>query len=486
MNDRLIELVRRLARPRVLVVGDLILDEYVFGPVAAISHEAPVPILRADGHEERLGGAANVACMLARLGARPILAGVVGHDEPAGRVRRGLAAAGIDDALVLDDRGRPTTIKQRFLGRAHDRQPHQILRVDREDRSPLEGDLEAALIAGIEARLPGTAIVLVSDYAKGVCTPRLLRRVLDGARAAGRPVIIDPARGVEDESYHGATCLTPNRAEIQLATGMPATDPARALAAGAALRDRLGAEAVVVTLDRDGMVLAHADGRRRAFPAAPRQVCDITGAGDMVLCVLGLGLASGVDYEEAIALANVAGGLEVERLGVAPLSRADLIRDLAGPAPAPRGRRIGRLARAKVLRLEDLLVELERRRVQGDRIAFVSGWFDGLHAGHIRRLRRARRRGDVLVVGLRTGHADGPGPRPRHAAAARAEALAALGCVDYVVTFAEATPTQLLEAIRPRAEPPGDRPDDGPRTAERDADRSRRDECEGRVPSIGG
>jgi D-beta-D-heptose 7-phosphate kinase/D-beta-D-heptose 1-phosphate adenosyltransferase len=439
----LTDLVRNLGRPRVLVVGDVILDRYVFGCAERISQEAPVPLLRVDRREVRLGGAASVASMLACLGADVTLAGVVGGDRQAPAVLDLLKGYGIRTDLVLADPDRPTTVKERYIGRAHDRHPQQMLRVDFEVRTPLPEALETCLLNGLDAHLSACDVVLVSDYDKGVCTPRLLRHAIDRARAFRIKVLVDPIRGSDYGKYRGATCLTPNRPEAQVASGLAVCNPAEALAAGDKIRRELDAEAVIVTLDKDGMALTHADGRRQVFPTRSRQVYDITGAGDMVLSVLGLCLAAGADYEAAIALGNVAGGLEVERLGVATLTRDDLLRDLAAAAPAPP---------SKMLPPEELAIELNRRRQQGDRIVFTNGCFDVLHAGHVRYLREARALGQALVVGLNSDASvrrlKGSG-RPLNTAEARAEVLAALSCVDFIMVFEEDTPLRLIEAVRP-------------------------------------
>jgi D-beta-D-heptose 7-phosphate kinase/D-beta-D-heptose 1-phosphate adenosyltransferase len=443
MPGDLTNLIRNLGRPSVLVVGDVILDRYIFGAAERISQEAPVPVLRADRREDRLGGAASVASMLSCLGADVVLAGVIGADDQAPAVQRLFGHFGLRTDLILPDSERPTTLKERYIGRAQDRHPQQLIRIDYEVRTPLSSQLENGLLNGIQAHLPACDIVLVSDYDKGVCTPRLLRQVIDRARAAGKRVLVDPIRSHDYSRYHGASCLTPNRVEASQGTAMPVTNAAEALDAGETLRRQLDAEAVVVTLDKDGMVLAHRDGRRQLFPTRSRQVYDITGAGDMVLSVLGLALAAGADYPDAIRLGNVAGGLEVERLGVSTLTREDLIRDLA-VRPVPR--------HDKVQPLADLLIDLERRRQQGERIVFTNGCFDVLHAGHVRYLKQARDLGHLLVVGLNSDASvrrlKGPS-RPINSAEARAEVLSALGCVDYVTVFDQDTPLQLIEAVRP-------------------------------------
>lgn len=442
MSSELRELVQRLGHPRVLVVGDLMLDHYTFGVAERVSQESPVPVLRIDGQESRLGGAGAVAAMLACLEAEVTLAGVVGADAAASTVRGLLHRWGLRDELVLEDSQRPTTSKERFIGRAPSRHLQPMLRVDREVRDPIPPDLEKRLLGGLEQPLRDCDLVLVSDYGKGVCTPALMGEIIGRARAAGRRVVIDPVPGADYQHYRNATCITPNRTEARLAASLPVDTVEDALVAGERLRSQLDLEAVVVTLDKDGMVLVHADGRRLPFPTRPRQVSDVTGAGDMVLSVLGLCLAAGEDFAPAIALSNVAAGLEVERFGAATVTRTDVFDDLQ-TAEVPGG---------KVWTLEPLRAELERQRRQGKRIVFTNGCFDVLHAGHVHCLRHARSLGDRLVVGLNSdagvARLKGPG-RPLNGAASRAEVLSALTCVDYVIVFGEETPIPLLQALRP-------------------------------------
>jgi D-beta-D-heptose 7-phosphate kinase/D-beta-D-heptose 1-phosphate adenosyltransferase len=325
MLSALLGPIRRAPKPRVLVVGDLILDRYHYGSSDRPCPEAAVPLLRAGRGESRLGGAANVARILAGLGADVVLGGVVGADRAGRRLRRAVRAAGLEDGAVLDDPTRPTTVKSRYIRSTTGAPPQLLLRVDREDCTPIPAHLEGRIGQALGARLPQCDLIVVSDYGKGVCTGDLLRRLILEARRRDRRLIVDPASVADPSKYRGAGCLTPNRDEARAATGMPVDSPEQALVAGEILRNRLDAEAVVVTLDREGMVLAHRDGRRRAFPALPRRVCDPTGAGDMVVGVLGFCLAAAVDYEPAIRLGNLAGGLVVERIGVCSLGWADLL-----------------------------------------------------------------------------------------------------------------------------------------------------------------
>ena len=439
----LIRRVESLGRPRLLVVGDLILDRYIWGDAERISQEAPVPLLRADTREHRLGGAASVATMLATLGAEVHLVGGVGRDPEAGHVRRLLDDLGIDHSAVVELDDRPTTLKERYIGRAQDRHPQQMIRVDYETRDPLPARVEADLIARLPQAVAGADVVLISDYDKGVCTPKLLRSLIAACRKQGVRVVADPIRGSDYARYAGVHCMTPNRLEAGLATGRTIRTEADAIEAGRTLISRLGMDSILVTLDRDGMALVRADGRTEIVPTRPRQVYDITGAGDMVLAIVGLCLAAGADYDEAAALGNVAGGLEVEKIGVALLTRQEILQDLIKHQPAEAG---------KVLHDGALLAEVARRRALGQRIVFTNGCFDILHVGHARLLRQAKAEGDALVVALNTDASvrrlKGP-TRPINDEAARAELLGALECVDLVTTFDADTPLALIEAIRP-------------------------------------
>jgi D-beta-D-heptose 7-phosphate kinase/D-beta-D-heptose 1-phosphate adenosyltransferase len=450
MSADLIDLVQRLGQPRVLVVGDLMLDRYVWGDAERISQEAPVILLHADRREERLGGASSVATMLRALGARVAVAGALGKDADGQRLRQMLLDLGIDHEAVVADADRPTTVKERYIGRAQHRHPQQMIRVDYETRRPLADPLARELADVLAQQVRKADVVLVSDYDKGVCTPALLTAVIAGAKACDVRVLADPFRGRDYRKYHGCSAITPNRLEAGLATGRALPSPAEALAAGAELREQLDLEAAVITLDREGMALVHRDGRSQAFPTRPRQVYDITGAGDMVLAVLGMALAGGADYDPAIRLANIAGGLEVEKIGVATVTRDEILRDLLRSRQADLAGQPPGLE--KLLSREALCREVESRRRLGQRVAFTNGCFDVLHAGHVQYLQEARAQADLLVVGLNSDagvRALKGEDRPVHPVEARALVLAALEAVDYLIVFEEPTPQALIEAVRP-------------------------------------
>lgn len=463
----LLAALERLASPHVLVLGDLILDRYTFGDAERVSQEAPVILLRADRREARLGGAANVVNMLRGLDARVTCAGIVGADSDGQLVRQLLADAGADAKLVLEDPARPTTVKERFIGRAQGRHPHQMLRVDSEVRDPLSADLEERLAARMIAALDGHDVVLISDYDKGVCTPGLLDRVIAAARARSLLVVVDPIRlpvagPAGYVRYAGATTMTPNRIEAELASGVRIVTPADALRAGQRLCETADLEFAIITLDRDGMALIERDPAERSnfrgslHPTRARAVYDITGAGDMVLSMVGLALASGLSPAEAVGLGNVAGGLEVERVGVAIVTRDEIRQELThllaeqAPQPAAIG---GPVAPSdKVLSLSEATALAEQWKSQGRKVVFTNGCFDLLHVGHATYLQQARALGDALFVGLNSDESvrrlKGP-LRPVIAEHDRALLLASLAAVDGVIVFDEPTPHTLLTQLRP-------------------------------------
>ncbi len=442
-QHRLLRSLEQLGRPRVLVVGDLILDRYTWGNAERVSQEAPVVVLRVDDHECRPGGAANVAQMVAALGCTRVTAvGVIGDDGDGDTLERLLLARGIDAQLVRD-RSRPTTVKERFIGKAQSRHPHQILRVDRECTEPVAGAIEDALLQRLEPAVRSHDVVLVSDYRKGVCTSRLLAHLISTARDQGIPVLVDPGRGAAPDLYRGCSLLKPNRSETAAVLGRAIASIEDAKQAASELVRALELDAAVVTLDRDGMVLATNSGELTHFPTRTRNVYDITGAGDMVLAALGVFFSGGASLADAVQLANVAAGIEVEKIGVVPVVREEIAAELA--------RRTAHSGR-KLVDLAELKEEVARRRQAGQRIVFTNGCFDLLHVGHLQYLQAARALGDCLIVAINSDRSvrrlKGP-DRPVIGERDRAQLLAGLECVDYVVVFDEETPHRLLRELRP-------------------------------------
>jgi len=440
----LINLIDGLGKPRIAVVGDLMLDRYVYGDADRISPEAPIQVLRATGEENRLGGAGSVVSNLRALGADVAVFGVVGRDENGRQVTENLKAAGAKIGGVLRLAVRPTTVKTRFVGRAQHRIPQQVLRVDWEDTRPLPRKAEDRLIAKIERNLGRTDAVVLSDYDKGVLTPRVARAVIRLARRGRVPVLVDPLRAKDYSKYRGATLLTPNRVETETALEVRLTGADALRRAAQRLVKELNLDALVVTLDKEGAYLAVKGKSGRMVPTRPRPVYDNAGAGDMVVAVVALVIASGRSVLDAVRLANVAAGLEVQKFGVQTVSREEITAELLDEA-----RRSG----DKLRTLDNLLVDLNRHRARGEAVVFTNGCFDLVHAGHIAFLEFAARQGDVLVIGLNSDRSiralnKGPG-RPVCSEKQRIRVLAALEAIDYIVTFDEDTPAELIRIVRP-------------------------------------
>jgi D-beta-D-heptose 7-phosphate kinase/D-beta-D-heptose 1-phosphate adenosyltransferase len=444
MSYHLIDIVQKLGHPRILVLGDLILDRYVWGNAERISQEAPVILLRQERTETRLGGAANVANMLRGMAADVTMAGVVGNDDDGKKVRGELLSAGIDCSPIVVDDSRPTTLKERFLGHAAHRHPHQMLRVDREVRDPLSSSVSHKLLDVLLPSVSRHQAVLISDYAKGVCTPDVVQRVIDAANKANIPVIVDPAATGDYIHYRGATAVTPNRLETSRSTGIQVVTQRDAFAAGRKLCERLKLSYAFITLDSDGIALVRADGTEEMLSTRRREVCDITGAGDMVLATIGVGAAAGVDASDLARLANIAGGLEVEQVGVACISREEILADLIAG---------GRSTSDKVRSLDELARHVDARRSVGQRIVLTNGCFDVLHVGHVSYLEQAANEGDCLIVALNSDSSvrclNKAPDRPIFHQQHRARMLAALQAVDYVVVFDEATPHNVLSRLKP-------------------------------------
>jgi len=439
----LLQAFKALRSARTLVLGDLILDRYTYGDAKRISQESPVIVLHADDQELRLGGAANVCNMLRGLDCEVVAAGVHGRDEPGTQLVELMQKSGIETSMVCCDASRPTTLKERFVGRAGSRHPSQILRVDHEKTDAIDDWLVDKIIQQIEQQIESFDVILISDYAKGVCTPSLLQAVIRLAKQHGIPTLVDPMRGHDFERYQGATLLKANRIETEMASGTTLDNVGDASIAGRKLCEKLDLEDVIVTLDRDGMALINRNGVSSHFPTQARSVYDITGAGDMVLAMLGACIGSGIDRENAVRLANVAAGLEVEKSGVAVIPLCEIEAELRSDL-LPGQRKI--VSKSQIAEL----AEAHRRR--GEKIVFTNGCFDLLHFGHVTNLSEASRMGQLLIVGLNSDDSvsrlKGP-TRPIISDTERSAMLAALSCVDYVVVFEEDTPYDLIDAVRP-------------------------------------
>ena len=308
-----------MSERRVLVLGDVMLDEFWWGRVSRISPEAPVPVVQVTGQSFHLGGAGNVAASVRSLGGGAVLAGVVGRDTAAERVREALAAAGVDSHLVEVGRDRPTTVKTRIV--AHGQ---QVVRADREDAADVPARAQAALLESVRRELPSCGALVISDYQKGVVTASLLRRVLPLAKRHGVPVLVDP-KVRHFRLYRGATVVTPNQIEAEQATGLQLRSPAEVVAAGRRILSLLGCRAVLVTRGEHGMSLCERGRPPLHVPTAAREVFDVTGAGDSVIAAMALALAAGASLPEAAVLANCAAGVVVGKIGTAQASPAEVL-----------------------------------------------------------------------------------------------------------------------------------------------------------------
>lgn len=425
----------------VLCVGDLMLDEFVYGEVSRVSPEAPAPVIAVQRSETNVGGAGNVARNIASLGGRCIFAGLVGEDDAGARLKAELARESLIEAVLVSDASRPTTRKVRFVS---ERFSTHMLRADWEVAQPAPPEIEQKLIDAILPQLARADIVLLSDYAKGVLTARVIRNIIDAARKLGKRVIVDP-KSANFAIYRGATLLTPNRKEFAEATRSRAdTDKSIAEAAQDAMY-LADCEAMLVTQSEHGMTLVVRGGEAIHVPALPVKVRDVSGAGDTVAAMLALTLAARADWETALRMANAAAAVAVGKKGTATVMPAELRRKILPHASLAAEEKI-------VAAGGDLAAHLAEWRRQGLRIGFTNGCFDILHPGHVKVLTAARGACDRLVVGLNSDASvkrlKGE-DRPVQDERARAEVLAALEAVDLVALFEEDTPIELITRVRP-------------------------------------
>jgi D-beta-D-heptose 7-phosphate kinase/D-beta-D-heptose 1-phosphate adenosyltransferase len=430
-----------ISRQTVLCVGDLMLDEFVYGEVSRISPEAPAPVIAVQRSETNIGGAGNVARNIASLGARCIFAGLIGEDDAGAKLKTELAREDRIESVLVCDSTRPTTRKVRFVSEHFST---HMLRADWELAQPATAGIEQKLIDAILPQIARADILLLSDYAKGVLTARVIRNVIDAARKLGKRVIVDP-KNANFAIYRGATLLTPNRREFAEATRSRA-DSEKSIA-GAALdaMQLADCEAILVTQSEYGMTLVPRRGDAIHVPAHPVKVQDVSGAGDTVAAVLAVTLSAGADWETALRMANAAAAVAVSKKGTAIVTSAELRRKILPHAFLAAEEKIVATGGEPDSHLLDW-------RQQGLRVGFTNGCFDILHPGHVKVLTAARGACDRLIVGLNSDASvkrlKGEG-RPVQDQRARAEVLAALEAVDLVVVFEEDTPIELITKIRP-------------------------------------
>jgi D-beta-D-heptose 7-phosphate kinase/D-beta-D-heptose 1-phosphate adenosyltransferase len=430
--DRPDEIVASLKDQPVVVVGDLILDRYITGEAPRISPEAPVPVIHVQNEEHSVGGAANVAANLASLQARPLLIGVLGHDQAGQKLSECVEKSGVGLDGVHTCASRPTIEKTRLVARHQ-----QVVRFDREEIGSYPAELERELCRMIARQRGKCKAVILSDYGKGVVSPAVVQAVLD----LDAEVYVDP-KGQDYRRYLGAHGITPNAQEAEAATGISTQTLEGCRQAAENLFEVAKLQSVIITRGAQGIFFRQQNGEEGAIPTRARSVFDVTGAGDTVIAVLALARASGHSLAKAVQLANAAAGVVVERFGAARVAPAELAGALTGTASTA----------TKVLSMEGAERWVRRNKSQGRVVVFTNGCFDLLHAGHVQSLEFARSQGDLLVVGVNEDDSvrrqKGPS-RPIVPVDQRMRVLAALACVDVVVPFAADTPRQLVEALTP-------------------------------------
>jgi D-beta-D-heptose 7-phosphate kinase/D-beta-D-heptose 1-phosphate adenosyltransferase len=428
------DLLSALPGPRVVCVGDVMVDRFVYGDVTRLSPEAPIPVLARSHELVMLGAAGNVARNVAALGGEVALVGLVGGDAEAGEALRLVGdETGIEGFLVSDP-SRPTTLKTRFVSGGQ-----QLLRVDLEDSRPASGEVARRLAETVAHACQGAAVVLISDYGKGVVS----EAVVAAARQSGARIIVD-SKARSFGRYGPVDLIKPNAAELAFATGLPTSTDAEVAAAVTEALSLCQAQAILVTRGARGMSLGVRGEPVRHFAGTPREVFDVSGAGDTTLAALGLALAADAGIEDAIAFAMLAAGIAVTKAGTAVVRPDELVGAALGARHAP--------AEAKIATPQRMVEAVARWRAMGLKVGFTNGCFDILHRGHVAYLNQARGWCDRLIVGLNSDRSvralKGEG-RPVNDLESRAMVLAGLGCVDLVAPFDEDTPIRLIEAARP-------------------------------------
>jgi D-beta-D-heptose 7-phosphate kinase/D-beta-D-heptose 1-phosphate adenosyltransferase len=429
--------IAKFERCRLLVVGDLMLDEYVWGKVDRISPEAPVQVVSVNSEQYTLGGCGNVVNNLVSLGAAVSVLGVTGTGRNARLMLDKFDELGVDRRGIIQEQQRPTTRKTRIIA-----EHQQVLRIDRETKKEIATQTFDALVELAEELIAKADAILLSDYGKGLITRPLVARLAALAEAAGKVIIADP-KGLDFTKYAGISLLTPNRREAALAAGIEISDQKSLTAAGNRLLEKSGVQKILITCGKDGMVFFEPGKKTLRFSTRAREVYDVSGAGDTVVAVLGLGIAAGLSFRQAISLANTAAGIVVGKVGTATVSRSELSRALQSGQEK---------SFSKQKTINELAQLCRRMHKDHKRIVLTNGCFDLLHVGHIQLLASSKQLGDVLIVALDDDESvkglKGAG-RPVIGAAQRVRILSALDSVDYVVVFATRDLDKVIEAVQP-------------------------------------
>lgn len=437
MNDRLKKILSDDNRLKVLVVGDIILDEYIWGSVNRISPEAPVQIVECKSQNMVLGGAANVANNLTSLGCKVYITGTVGVDEKGDKLIGLLKRMDIDTEGVVKDPIRITTNKIRVI--AHSQ---QIIRIDNEDKRPVSGETEKKVKDYIEKIMPSMNGIICSDYNKGIVTDKVFRAMVHDAKRYKKMIIVDP-KGSDFSKYKGANVITPNEKEVAAACPVKIQDEEDMERAIKYLFGLMHNDAILITRGKDGMSLFEKKGKATHIPTEARDVYDVTGAGDTVIGVFGMAVFAGLGFVESARLANMAAGIVVGKVGTSIVTKEELSNFIEEGSL---------LSAGNILSLDELKQMISLARNREKKIVFTNGCFDVIHGGHIEFLQKAKELGDILVVGLNDDKSvkrlKGEG-RPMKPQSERANILSALKYVDYITIFSELTPKKLIQEIKP-------------------------------------
>lgn len=424
------------SHPQILVIGDLMIDHYLWGGCERISPEAPVQVVDIARETTVLGGAGNVINNLVALGAHVSIAGVIGDDENGEELCAMLDAIGVKSEGLVKQKGRKTSKKSRIIA-----SNQQILRYDKESKDAIDLTSEQAIVSYVKSTIGLCDILILSDYGKGVITDTVAAGVITAARNAGKKVLVDP-KGKDYRKYRGAYLLTPNKKEASEATGIVINDEASLKKALLNLKETCDLECSMITLSEDGIAIY--DESMRRFPTVAKEVYDVTGAGDTVIASLSFALSSGLGIDEAAPFANHAAAVVVGKIGSATVTLSEIEEYESSLHQSTSDMHI----KSK----EEIVALSDRLKKEGKKVVFTNGCFDILHVGHVKYLQEAKSYGDVLIVGLNSDSSvrELKGPtRPVNSEDDRAYILAALESVDYVVVFSEETPHDLIKSIAP-------------------------------------
>ena len=434
--EALKKIIENFKGKKILVIGDIMLDEHIWSKVSRISPESPVPVAQVASITHVPGGAANVAANISALGGIPYLIGIIGADSSGAKLLLALKRFNISTKNIIRDPSRPTILKSRII--AHNQ---HVVRVDREDKSPISQKITKRIVAAIKKLITEVDVVIISDYGKGTIGETVLKEAIKISRLKKKPIAVDP-KSIDYSKYKRATIITPNLAEAQAASKIQITNEKDLEKAGRKLLKNLKTDHIMITRGKDGMAVFSKNQKTAYIPAIKREVYDITGAGDTVISTLSLALSAKASLLEAAHLANYAASVAVGKVGTAPVTQEELIVNIEGE-----------LHLKKKVRSRSELKEIVKNfRKEGLSLVFTNGCFDIIHAGHIRYLKEAKSHGDILIVGLNSNssvRAIKGKERPYVNEKDRAEVLSAFDSVDYITIFNEKTPINLIKSLKP-------------------------------------